>query len=285
VFPAVGAYTVALTVMAADGTSYGTAHAVFVGGIAPVVAFSGGGGIEGLPIAFSASATLPTPGATISSYRWTFGDGTTGNGPSPSHAFARPGAYTVTLIATDSYGQVSSAVSHTVLVFDEAPSAAFRAPSGRARIRISFTGAGSDPDGAITSYAWTFGDGASASGAHVRHTYRTAGHYTVRLKLTDSSGQSTTVSHVVTIGPARCVVPKLKGDSLRQARSLLSAAQCSLGRVTSPRKPHRSAGKHRQWVLVVAGTHPGAGAVKPRGTKVALKMTWKAQAARVRASA
>jgi hypothetical protein len=49
-----------------------------------------------------------------------------------------------------------------------------------------------------------------------------------------------------------------------------------VGKVKSPKKPHRRAGKHKKWVLVVASTNPRAGSVKPRGTKVALNMTWKA---------
>src|SRR5438094_481536 len=44
---------------------------------------------------------------------------------------------------------------------------------------VTFNGAGSsDPDGTITAYAWTFGDGGSASGVSVSHSYATAGTYT-----------------------------------------------------------------------------------------------------------
>ena len=64
----------------------------------------------------------------------------------------------------------------------------------------TFNGSGSsDPDGTITSYAWTFGDGGSASGMTVSHAYATAGSYTVRLTVTDNLGAtgSTTVSVTV----------------------------------------------------------------------------------------
>lgn len=38
-------------------------------------------------------------------YRWDFGDGTTGTGANPSHTFTRPGTYTVTATVTNEAGQ------------------------------------------------------------------------------------------------------------------------------------------------------------------------------------
>src|SRR5262249_296709 len=38
-------------------------------------------------------------------YAWNFGDGTTSTAASPSHAYATPGVYTVSLTATDKDGQ------------------------------------------------------------------------------------------------------------------------------------------------------------------------------------
>lgn len=55
-----------------------------------------------------------------------------------------------------------------------------------------FDGSGSsDPDGSITSYAWDFGDGTTATGAKVSHTYPNAdASYVVTLVVTDNSGQT-----------------------------------------------------------------------------------------------
>ena len=51
-----------------------------------------------------------------------------------------------------------------------------------------YGGASSDADGTITSYAWNFGDGSSATGATVTKKYSAAGTYTVTLTVTDNVG-------------------------------------------------------------------------------------------------
>lgn len=54
--------------------------------------------------------------------------------------------------------------------------------SGVVPLTVSFDGSGStDADGTIVSYTWNFGDGASASGITVSHTYTTPGGYTMGL--------------------------------------------------------------------------------------------------------
>ncbi len=50
--------------------------------------------------------------------------------------------------------------------------------------------ASSSPNGAIVSYDWDFGDGATGSGLVVTHTYEEKGQYSVTLVVTDSEGQT-----------------------------------------------------------------------------------------------
>ncbi len=54
-------------------------------------------------------------GGYIIDYAWTFGDGGTGSGATPTHAYALPGPYSVTLTVKDDAG-LTDAVSHTVTV-------------------------------------------------------------------------------------------------------------------------------------------------------------------------
>lgn len=46
----------------------------------------------------------------------------------------------------------------------------------------------SDPEGALTRYAWDLGDGTTATGAVVQHRYATAGERDVTLTVTDAAG-------------------------------------------------------------------------------------------------
>jgi hypothetical protein len=70
--------------------------------------------------AFSAQATSPNADHGIASYAWSFGDGTTGAGASPTHGYAAGGTYTVTLTATDDLGFIARA-SHQVTVSNPPP--------------------------------------------------------------------------------------------------------------------------------------------------------------------
>lgn len=56
-----------------------------------------------------------------------------------------------------------------------------------------------DPDGLVTSYAWQFGDGGTASGATASHTYAAAGTYTITLTVTDDDGATASTTAAVTV--------------------------------------------------------------------------------------
>jgi hypothetical protein len=63
--------------------------------------------------------------------------------------------------------------------------------SGPLPLFVVFSAASSvDPDGGPLKYHWDFGDGASANGRDVSHTYRTAGNLVVRMTVTDAGGRS-----------------------------------------------------------------------------------------------
>src|SRR5690606_18228457 len=61
--------------------------------------------------------------------------------------------------------------------------------SGTAPLEVTFDATtSSDPDGSITSYEWSFGDGATGSGAQTTRTYLYDGTYIVTLTVTDDAG-------------------------------------------------------------------------------------------------
>jgi DNA-binding beta-propeller fold protein YncE len=91
----------------------------------------------------------------------------------------------------------------------------------------------------------------------------------------DGPGPTATVSLTVAGAPppppaaATCRVPKLKGKRLKKARRLLKQRNCKLGTV---KKPRGVKGKRAIRRLVVKKQSPRAGKVRPRGTRVNVKL-------------
>ena len=68
---------------------------------------------------------------------------------------------------------------------------------------LTMSAAGSfDANGSITSYTWLFGDGATATGPAVSHTYAQDGTYTVTLTVTDNDGLTDTITTTATVSNA-----------------------------------------------------------------------------------
>ena len=69
--------------------------------------------------------------------------------------------------------------------------------------QVTFSGARSfDLDGAITSYAWSFGDGSGGTGRNLTHAYAAVGTYPVTLSVTDQRGAVGRISDTVTVTSA-----------------------------------------------------------------------------------
>ncbi len=139
-------------------------------------------------ITFDAGASTDPDGALVD-YRWDFGDGAQGDGQVVEYAYRGSGTYPVTLTVRDNSGTATSTDSDqlTVLV-NEPPVAEAGEDQLVTSSEVSFDGTGTrDPDGAIASYEWDFGDGASGTGATPVHVYQKPGDYLVRLTVTDDS--------------------------------------------------------------------------------------------------
>jgi len=83
-----------------------------------------------------------------------------------------------------------------------APTASFTADptGGQAPLAVSFdASASTDPDGTITSYTWSFGDGQNGSGVSGSHIYMDEGTFTVVLTVIDSGGLMATISQAITV--------------------------------------------------------------------------------------
>jgi PKD repeat protein len=199
-------YTVVLTVKNSPGNETDTvSHLVTVGDIPPNATFSVTTAVPvpGGPVGFDGTASAPSdPGASIVTYAWRFGDGATGSGATPTHSYAAAGTYTAELTATDSYG-TSASVTRQVVVHT-VPTAGFTTTPAHplAQTPVSFN-AGSSRDSEagvhLASYVWSFGDGATGSGATPSHAYTKPGTYNVALTVANSLGLRATTTHAVQV--------------------------------------------------------------------------------------
>jgi len=80
---------------------------------------------------------------------------------------------------------------------NQPPTAAFT--SSCTGLTCNFTSTSSDPDGSITGYSWTFGDGVTSTAQNPSHTYGAGGTFTVTLTVTDNQGATGSVSNTVTV--------------------------------------------------------------------------------------
>lgn len=117
----------------------------------------------------------------------------------------RQSAYVDNMKVIPQYAQLGNFVwEEDELYNPQGPTAFFTAvpnisPNGRT---VVFNGTGSsDPDGTVINYRWNFGDGESATGPVVTHTYRVAGSYSPSLVVIDSNGLQDSASETMFVTP------------------------------------------------------------------------------------
>ncbi len=194
-YTAAGTYTVSLTATNAYGedTETKTDHITVL--TAPGASFTVNAteGNAPLTVAFTDTST-----GDITGWAWTFGDGETSTAQSPSHTYAAPGTYTVTLNASNPYGYSLSTRTNLVTALPP-PAASFtqNVTGGNAPLTVQFTDAST---GNVTAWAWSFGDGQTSTQQSPVHTYAAAGTYTVSLNASNAYGYDlSTQTNLITV--------------------------------------------------------------------------------------
>jgi PKD repeat protein len=212
----------------------------------------GGGGGSTLQAKFSFTPTSPMPGDTVSfdgsastgsptSYIWSFGDGSQASTAKATHAYALAGSYLVQLmVGAPGTGCpvapciVQSATMQTIVVQGPPPVVADYTTSGatcsnvggfdlcavQTNQTVTLTSTTTD----ASSYLWTFGDGSTASGTSVTHSWSQANNYIVTLmvtKGTSSSSKSRTFTVTGTTPPPPPVVKEVVLPWIAQTRGAL----------------------------------------------------------------
>ena len=166
----------------------------------PVADFSFDDGCVNVDAAFTNLSTSPD-GAPLTDFSWDFGDGTPADvSEDPTHTYAGPGAYDVTLDVVSAEG-CQSTVTYTINRFD-VPVADFSFNNVCLGIDAPFTDLSTitAPE-VITGLDWEFGDGDTDIGGFPTHGYATDGTFDVTLTVTSANGCEDVLTLPITIHP------------------------------------------------------------------------------------
>lgn len=190
-----GTYLVTLTVTDDSGTSSAKDSATMTVVVNEKPIADAGMNQVAMPgesVEFDGSGSFD-PDGEIKKYSWNFGDQTQGtDGVQATHAFEKPGIYTVRLKVFDNSGHKKGVgFDETRVIVNAQPvvragSDVFTAPN----TDVVFKSDGShDPDGKISSYEWSFSDGLfPAKTSRITRSFQNSGIYTATLRVTDDSG-------------------------------------------------------------------------------------------------
>lgn len=225
IYTEAGTYTVSLTVTDNGGATATQTLEIEVSldsNIAPGAEISADPvvGSSPLQVTFDGSDSADVDG-TIASYAWNFGNGQNGTGPTPPPVtYSLPGTYTATLTVTDNKGATGTA-TQTITVNRPpnevpVPNVTATPATGNAPLLVQLSSAGStDPDGAITGYAWNFGNGTTSTSPNPSAVYNTPGVYTAQLTVTDNDGATSVQSQTITVNPANIApVPVITSNTV-----------------------------------------------------------------------
>ncbi len=224
-----GSYTVVMTATNASGSSTKTQTNYITILPAPSVVFTAtdsSAGCGSKVVQFNNASTFNAPGS--GSYYWDFGDGTYSTATAPSHTYSTPGAYSVSLVVSNSAGCTKLLTKTNYINVLNKPAAGFSATNNNsctAPVTTSFT---NNSTGA-TSYYWLFGDGDTSTLANPSHTYLSTGSYTVTLIAKGTGGCNDTM-----VKPALVNIGLLSASFTQSATSTCTGNGVSFTNTTTP---------------------------------------------------
>ncbi|MGZ6413445.1 MAG: PKD domain-containing protein, partial [Bacteroidia bacterium] len=184
IYPAAGTYNVTLIVANSFGCTDTISHGIIVNPN-PVSAYTATTACHTYPTVFTDNSTAAV------TWSWDYGDASAPDATtSPTHVYANPGIYNVTLLVTNVFGCTNSS-SQTVTVLEQ-PQADFSFSTVCARQTVNFTDA--TIGAAMTSWTWDFGDGTPVNNLqNPSHIYALGGNYNVTLIVGNSAGCADTI--------------------------------------------------------------------------------------------
>ena len=158
----------------------------------------------GSPTVFTDASTVYV-GDYEKTWLWDFGDGTKSTLQNPSHIYAAPGNYNVTLTVTGNSGCATTSAPVSIHVTTPATASFTNSAPDCVTQNITFTDRSTSTDGTIVKWVWNFGDGVIdtvTNNQPLTHAYAAAGTDTAKLVvITDKGCSSSPFSQTLTIQP------------------------------------------------------------------------------------
>jgi len=137
-------------------------------------------------------------GNAITSWNWSFGDGTYYSGQNPPEkTYNSCGEYLVNLRVTNDCGQFDDMDQLVCCPVFANFTCRLDPPDGQAPVTVYFTDL---TEGEPNAWEWNFGDGTTSYQQNPIHTYKEGGNYTVTLHATSPCGGNETHSKVLSFG-------------------------------------------------------------------------------------
>jgi PKD repeat protein len=155
-------------------------------------------GIQGLTAGFQGGLM----NGLAASYSWSMGDGSTASGQYVTHTYAQQGIYTVVLqtVTPDGCTDVSDFTLVLMDSINPPPTGCENYIIGGGIQGLTASFQGNLVNGQPANYFWDLGDGSTATGQNVTHTYAQQGFYTVMLQTITPDSCMATSAYALFLG-------------------------------------------------------------------------------------
>jgi PKD repeat protein len=175
-----------------------TDSVVVLSTVAPSVLFTTDSQCTGVATQFSGLSD-----GVVTSWRWDFGDNTTGSGQNVSHQYVSEGTYRVVLTVKGD-GSCTNQYTKMVTIYNSnKPTPRFSVPAllcSNASVQFSDQSVPAVNE-TIRRWQWDFGDGTTSAEPNPFHEYAQNGVYTVSLSVAGLSGCDSTLSKTIAVQP------------------------------------------------------------------------------------
>ena len=179
-----GLFTVSLTATNSNGCSQTLTKPNYINIAKPTITLNNLPLQGCIPYSYTPAYTVTTTNPIVA-YNWSFGDGTTATGASPSHVYTMQGTYTIKVVFTTASGCVDSTIFNAAIVVGTKPITQFNAQPRDTCAQFIFNFFDNTPP-PVDAWYWTFGDGGTSIVQNPIYQYSDTGLFTVTLVTTNN---------------------------------------------------------------------------------------------------